>query len=652
MIYPTFTFKVYVTTNPIKDKNNPSEWAFASWQLLNINQKQLLSYVRDGYAFANWFAKEPKPQGGYKKKFVQTNLITLDFDDSELTMEELFEQAPLKPSICYTTQSDGIKCNRFRFIYVFINEIKTLQTFRKYYGKVAAMFPGMTDTCMRSGVQFVAGNPRCRFKLTGEVYQFKDIPGKDIVFSDGGGERKPAGNGQLKADDMKVSDFIFTDSRKLSYKSFHEKWSTRFSYFEHSETRRIEVKGVPPFTLFPKTYYEIQRKRDRLTAQPLIIKDGEQRRKKLYVQCLVRRMIKPEVTADELYFNLIVERERYFDNSDNELCCSTLADIVERAMEADCEDIVRPTKIRYGWSIDFEWCEKNGMPVNKAVALVRTYMRTHVRMRNGEFNISPSYYLYYTNNKKIHISVRCEQKMTSPKTVGTHKKMEIFLNTYDAGKTNRENLTALENVGLKMSETTLKRYKRRLAQLKENKREYEYDDASQEDCAHEDNCLTYKKETEMETIKITENGKPVEIAKLELDMSDRKNAKPRKKKEVEMLVMEDGTKIPKCLLEQLRYLQKVDQMSWASMLNGATAYSLARNLYVDFCPDPEVRERMIVAIRNAYEPKTRAFLNGVSDPVKRELLKNKLASSMTKHKRKPKCTALVPQEHYNIAHAS
>ena len=49
----------------------------------------------------------------------------------------------------------------------------------------------------------------------------------------------------------------------------------------------------------------------------------------------LRRLIKPEVTSDELLLNLYIDRERFFDNSDDVLTIDYLVGVVKKAMRKD-----------------------------------------------------------------------------------------------------------------------------------------------------------------------------------------------------------------------------------------------------------------------------------------------------------------------------
>ena len=61
---------------------------------------------------------------------------------------------------------------------------------------------------------------------------------------------------------------------------------------------------------------------------PRKLKDRQHRKRTLFHRGWLRRLIKPSITPDELLYNLLFDREHFFDNSDNELNVYRLQQIV------------------------------------------------------------------------------------------------------------------------------------------------------------------------------------------------------------------------------------------------------------------------------------------------------------------------------------
>jgi DNA polymerase I-like protein with 3'-5' exonuclease and polymerase domains len=83
------------------------------------------------------------------------------------------------------------------------------------------------------------------------------------------------------------------------------------------------------------------------------IKDGNQRRKKLYSRMCLRRIMYPEVDADTLLFCAYVDRERFIDNSDEVVSIECLKKNVQWAMDKDIDDL------KEEFSDSIEYLKKN-----------------------------------------------------------------------------------------------------------------------------------------------------------------------------------------------------------------------------------------------------------------------------------------------------
>ena len=69
------------------------------------------------------------------------------------------------------------------------------------------------------------------------------------------------------------------------------------------------------------------------------IKDGQGRRKKLYIAALIMKSIQPKITYEHLLFNLINERYYYYVNTDKVLTNMVLMDIAKNVINTPIEGI-------------------------------------------------------------------------------------------------------------------------------------------------------------------------------------------------------------------------------------------------------------------------------------------------------------------------
>lgn len=67
------------------------------------------------------------------------------------------------------------------------------------------------------------------------------------------------------------------------------------------------------------------------------LRDGDNRRKKLYIAGLIMKKILPNITFENLLYNLICERTYYYDNSDRVLSNKVLANIARNVVNIPLE---------------------------------------------------------------------------------------------------------------------------------------------------------------------------------------------------------------------------------------------------------------------------------------------------------------------------
>ena len=73
--------------------------------------------------------------------------------------------------------------------------------------------------------------------------------------------------------------------------------------------------------------------------KPVKYVDGEHRRAKLNNYARLRRLIKNDTTPEELLYNLYIDRERFFDNSDDTLTIDCLVSIVKKTMKKELDTL-------------------------------------------------------------------------------------------------------------------------------------------------------------------------------------------------------------------------------------------------------------------------------------------------------------------------
>lgn len=168
------------------------------------------------------------------------------------------------------------------------------------------------------------------------------------------------------------------------------------------------------YCLIPETFMKVfnrivwNNKKARISK----FKDGEGRRKRLFVDACIIRKIEPDITFEKLLYNLVYRRMRYYDNRDNVLTNKVLIE-----------------KAKYVLSL----------PMDKMNVLSPT--------KHGKFTTSKKYCIEH-NLKRISYA-RKVQKDLNYQSIGEW---------YDLDKTVSENYNFAKQNDIKVGLTTLKKF--------------------------------------------------------------------------------------------------------------------------------------------------------------------------------------------------
>jgi hypothetical protein len=96
---------------------------------------------------------------------------------------------------------------------------------------------------------------------------------------------------------------------------------------------------------------------------PKTLYDGQHRKITLFHRGWLRRIIKPSITPDELLYNLLFDREHFFDNSDKELSVYRLQEIVKDCFEYDID--VYKTQYEHIYQNTVDKCQKKQVIIHR-----------------------------------------------------------------------------------------------------------------------------------------------------------------------------------------------------------------------------------------------------------------------------------------------
>ena len=482
-----------------------------AWHEWEVSVSEFLGFATNGYCFCNLFDFDPnkeywlqskdgkfsksypvyrkgKNKGYMKMQFkadkyfrgAQTIFVDVDytrFDD----VGEYLGTLRIPPTCVYMSFSDKkekgndkVCSRRFRLVYVFSEELDKNEFL--YISRAITAYievdtgENMEDDCgtrMSQYMNGVFGND--------ETYRSDIIYSKDDFFMGGVFGEIPVMDDAVGTDEdtecAPVFDEQFVwDMENEDYQTFMHYYSRKCRYFYRVEYEEWIGCEDYQWQFTNDNYLQLYYYREK-------VMDGQHRRRKLFYAACLRRLMHPKVDANTLLFNLYVDRERFYDNSDGVITITHLKRKIMRVMKMSIEELAVfcGSSIAY-WKVNRpRIIFKSGSRFN--LGLVRTVykeiryaeideqydpqMSVRENMEAGLDVPQSTLYRYcrergYQTDPNRPLSIRKQQKM---KRREKQIKIENFTRLYDTSLTPNENLELLAQNGLLLPYSTLMRWK-------------------------------------------------------------------------------------------------------------------------------------------------------------------------------------------------
>jgi hypothetical protein len=396
----------------------------------DLDVDDVVNHIRGGYVlsanFCDDYTSTITQRDRRYDNFISTPMIMFDLDnDIDCTLNELVRALQYKPTISYTTFSHQVneKGNRYRLLYLFEKPIADIDCYRSIYKEISDTFNfKIDDNCGCNPTQAVFGSHNdCEVIVTDSSYSVDDfnIPIEKGLSNSIKREKK----NNIEIESLFRNDEYKSDFYHLSYTELLDKYRHVYSFFEH--TPLPIVSDDCPYIILPKNYISIkrywlcQRVEDEYGeekwryAKIRKIKDGEQRRKKLFLNGILRRKMIPDIGFEHLLQCLVFELFHFYDNS---------------------KDIIRKQDI---------------LNIARGVMNVDIAKYTFEQTDKRQFIINDAYCEKYDVSRK-------EARNIAKKLINYEKIGEL----YDVSLTDRENIEIFKQNGLDISSKTLQRFRK------------------------------------------------------------------------------------------------------------------------------------------------------------------------------------------------
>lgn len=344
--------------------------------------------LADGHCYTTVFPFETFGFKGQKndKNFLYSNFLSIDFDERDIDMTTFNDAVDYKPTIAYTTCSNGQegKGFRYRFIYCFEDRFESVKEYRSYVQAVldANNIPTKDVDPMTfvPSMMFVGnGCGNIEVSVNNILYSKKDfllqynnilkynITSNNIILNN---NINPLNN--IILNDTFSDKQFEEDFRKMEIKDIVTKYESIYPNIEHTPLPKTDADI--PYILFPSDYIEITRdcrKNEDDIAKKL--KDGHGRRKRLFDNGILRRKINPNITFENLVYNLLYELHYYISNKDaeNVIGKNEVFNIAIDVMKADLSKYNYKGVNDKEWIVNDEYCKKYNLSPNQVKNIAR-----------------------------------------------------------------------------------------------------------------------------------------------------------------------------------------------------------------------------------------------------------------------------------------
>ena len=386
------------------------------------NVEGLANAVSKGYCYAPIFElRKFDMDHKHAKDFRYSFFVSIDVDHVQVNMNSMVDALEYKPTFAYTSCSNGENGEySYRLIYCFFDKLEGVD---EYYSFVYAILKsnGLSikdiDYRSREAERYYNGNGCGNIEsyITNIIYDKEDFRDYYIQY------HRPIKDKSINENhtynthyNMFLNDTFEYDYRNMKMEDVLAKYIDVFPNMEHTPLQ--EVDDDTPYIIYPIGYIEIRRWwRKRLNGKPIKIRDGEGRRRKLFINGIIRRLINPQITFDNLLYNLLYELVYYHSNygADNIIDKKEIYKIATDVMNKD--------------------------------------MSNYERLRGSHkiFMVNPKFCIKYGLSKN-------EVKNIASKMIRYNKIGEL----YDCSQTDKKNLEIMKENGLKVSLSTLKRWRK------------------------------------------------------------------------------------------------------------------------------------------------------------------------------------------------
>ena len=459
----SFRFNISISNRCYDHKPTSGDYSSMSFHVEELNVKELLYKIKAGYSMCHVF----KDNRRVNVNFMCTHAVFIDVDDHSQPMETFLDGCELQPTIAYTTISDGANgLYRFRLIYLFDEPISSPEDYKSLYGSLIKEI-GLEqnkDNCGSVVAQLMNGNSSSNVRVfcSSNIYYkslflqnchleiYPPLPPSQYI------SNRQFCKNEIVNMDMAPEDLVALQDLDSGVTEFLSKYSdvgvideTMLDYNENG------------YAFFPYLYYKLNIRMDWTNKKPKVLKykDGECRRKRLYVDALIMRAIKPDATFLEILYNLVLRRKFFYDNSDKVLTDEILIKDAQTVLKMRMDEVYSLNPSKHGtFKTDAIFCQEHGVSRKQYCMVVRKILNYQSIGEWYDVSMSVSHNYKYAKSNGIKVSLNTLNNFCRDNSIDMYPSMKPIKEWYDVSLSVKKNLELAKNQGIKVSQTMLYNY--------------------------------------------------------------------------------------------------------------------------------------------------------------------------------------------------
>lgn len=412
-------------------KPTSEEIRFMTFKKETLSIEELSDYIKEGYSFCSIFKDDEfsirdKKDSNYK----YTQIISVDIDHSTMTFEEALKKLKTIPTIAYETYSNSLDNNSYRFLYIFNERIEGKELTKNYIltinSKIEKELSIKIDANAMKVSQYFNGNNNQKVITNNVTYSKNDFKIEyNNIKVQTKNNREEDNIIHLDCTFDNESNFI-KDFWTISYIKLLDKYANVFKDIQHTDLPSVD--DDTPIINIPNDFREIRRyfymKDENGIMKDCLrkLKDGENRRKTLFLNGMIRRLIWNDISMENLIYNLVFEFIHYMINDGNKITKKEIFGIAQRIMKADLNEYDNLGKTTRKYMVNPMYCIKYNLSKRAVLNKSRSKIDYNEVASLYDCSISDKENIEVMKEFGIEISIRSLKNWRKENNITKYKK--------------------------------------------------------------------------------------------------------------------------------------------------------------------------------------------------------------------------------------